>query len=213
MKIFLCSLVTLLVATSFVSLPNAHAQPLEDAGKAHNPTAADLRKAATEQAMAQGREVADKVAQMTPAQLRDYLQELQEELARTLLTQNGFTDLALQELIVDYLREQNRARWNVRVLGARVRGAIANQNTTEVELSQLMAQWQKTGEEEKIRSEAATLALRETLKLGEHPRLDAVLHLNGLVGNEGWLMSNALFGINGLSLLPTREEIEALPAK
>ena len=67
MKIFLCSLATLLVATNFVALPNAHAQPREDAGKAHNPTAADLRKAATEQAMAKGREVADQAAQMTPA--------------------------------------------------------------------------------------------------------------------------------------------------
>ena len=109
---------------------------------------------------------------------------MQEELARTLWTQNGFTDLELQEVIVDYLSEQNRARWDVRILGARVRDDIANKNVDDAQLSLLMAQWQKTGEEEKTRSEDATLALRETLKLNEHPRLNAVLHLNGLIGDE-----------------------------
>ena len=132
---------------------------------------------------------------------------------RTLLTQTDFNDLELQEIVINYLRQQNLARTQPRLIAARLRDAIADKETTEVQMSQLLSQWQKASDKEQQRTEDAAFELRQTLKLDERPRLDAVLHLYGLLGNETWYMSNALAGLSTLSLLPTPQEIKAVPAK
>lgn len=216
MKFFARSLqvVGVCCATVTFSLPQiVRAQPDEAAAKAANPAAEDVQKKALDKAMEEGRETIEKVAKMTPAQIRDYMQEIQEKTVRTLLVQSEFNDLELQDIVIEYLRQQNLARAQPRLIAANLRDAIADKNTPELKLRQLMAQWQKASEQEQLRSEDATLELREILKLDERPRLDAVLHLYGLIGNETWSVSNALGGMSGLALLPTPQEIKALPAQ
>ena len=189
------------------------AQPDETAPKAANPPAQDLQQEAMDKAVQEGRDTIEKIGKMTPAQIRDYLQEIQEKTVRTLLVQSEFNDLELQEIVVDYLRQQNLARAPVRLVAARLRDAIADKNTPEATLLQLMTQWKKASDQEQQRTEDAALELRETLKLDERPRLDAVLHLYGLIGNEAWYLSNALGSMSGLGMLPTPQEIKAAPAQ
>ena len=216
MNFFARSLKTVCVL-SMLSLPQiVCAQPDETAPKAANPTTQDAQKAAVDKAMAEGRETIEKVAQMTPAQIRDFMQETSEKTVRTLLTQTDFNDLELQEILINYLRQQNIARAKPRLIAARLRDAIADKETTEVQLSQLLSQllsqWQKASDQEQQRTEDAALELRQTLKLDERPRLDAVLHLYGLLDNETWYMSNALAGLSALAMLPTPQEIKQIDA-
>ena len=205
MKNFTCSFF-LICALGFtaLTLPQiGRAQPADPAPKA---PVVDARKAA-DKAM---QEMIDKFKKMTPEELRAYTLEMQEEMLRSQLSHQGFNDLELQEIVINFLRERNVQRKNVRAAASHLRDAVKDAKTPGENFAPLLAQLQAVADEEQVQRQKASDELAHKLKLAEHPRLEAMLHLNGFIGDEIWYLGDSTVGIsavNGLAFADSIPEI------
>lgn len=195
------------------------AQPADEPGKAQNPqnppaANADANKAAIEKGMAAGREAAEKFMAMTPAQQREWMDQMQEQTLKTLMKANGMDDLELQEKVVLFMREQSASRLHVRELAARLRDALADKKSTDATLSALIDEYVAATQTERERRDKAESVLREELEFQKNPRLEGMLQLYGGIGDSAWLTGGSLMsGMMSLSMLPTPNELAAKPKK
>ena len=204
MKKILLTLSVLCVAAS-----TCKAQPADGGGLANNPAPEDARKAAIDKAMAEGRAAMDKVAAMTPAQRRAYVEQIFEGQLRTLMNTNGLNDLEMQEEVILYTREQSAARIKVREAGARLRDAVADKASTKEALASLLAEFNAASEAERTRRGEAENTLREHLQLSENPRLEGLLQLYGVISDASWFAGGLMSGMTGIALLPEKGELPA----
>ena len=206
MKFITRSLALLLVASSFLLPQIVQAQPNDAAPAIVNPP--DAQKAMDE-AM---KTMIDKFKKMTPQELRDYVRESQEEMWRSQMVRQGFNDLEIQEIVLNFLHQQDAARTDIRAVAARLRDALANTDatintkTTPEQLTILLEELQKAADLEQKRRDKATTELYQTLKLDERSRLDATLHLRGIIGDEIWYLGDAFSGMGALGTLPVPEQ-------
>lgn len=205
-KKFFLALSVLCVATS-----TCRSQPVEGEGKAQNPTAADAQKAAIDKAMAEGRAAMQKILVMTPAQRREYVDQIAETQLRTLMTANGLDDLEVQEQVIVYTREQGVARAKVREAGARLRDALADKASTKEAMASLLNEYRAASEAERTRRDQAESKLREDLELSQNPRLDGVLQLYGVIGDASWFTGGMLSGMGAIATLPMPGELPKRP--
>ncbi len=198
----------LLAASSFLlpqMLQIARAQPDETAPKTANPPTVDAQKAMDE-AM---KTTLDKLRTMTVEEMRAYTREMQEEMLRSQLSRQGFNDLEMQEIVIDFLHQQDEARQSTRIAAARLRDALMNAQMTGAKPQTSPEQWMillaalhNAADTERERRTRATEKLSQTLKLNEQPRLDATLRLAGVIGDEIWYIGDAFSGMSALSTLP-----------
>ncbi len=198
----------LLLIAACASASTCCAQPAEDAGKGANPpNTADAQKAAADKAMAEARKGMDKVMAMTPAQLRAYMDQLAEQQLRTLMTANGLNDLELQEKVVLYTRAQSASRTKVREAGARLRDALMDKKSSKELLASLLDEYTTAAEAERERRDKAEGALREDLEIKTNPRLEGVLQLYGIIGDDSWFSGGMLGGVASIAMLPQAAEL------
>lgn len=201
-KLFMALLIAVCAAASTCS-----AQPADDAGKAANPAPADGQKAAIDKAMGDGRAAIEKVMTMTPAQRREWMDQLAETQLRALMTAQGLNDLEIQEKVVLFTREQSAARAKVREAGARLRDALADKNSSKEALASLLDQFTAAGEAERDRRDRAEGKLREELEMAQNPRLEGLLQLYGIIGDASWFSGGMLSGMASIAMLPEAGEL------
>ena len=199
MKIFTRSLATLFISATVLSPQIVRAQPQEVPPPVEAPAPLPDRNAAAEKAM---QEMMDKFKAMTPDQMRDYMRDMQENMLRSQITQQGFNDLELQEIVVNFLRQQDASRDELRAVAARLRNALGDKNTPTEQFAPLLAELQKAAAAQQVRREQASAELEQTLKLDEQPRVEAMLHLNGFIGDELWSLGDLSIGIGAVNSLP-----------
>ncbi len=211
-------MVCALCATTFLLPQIVRAQPNDTAPKAANPPAVDAQADAQKAADAALKEALDKLKNMTVEEMRDYTRTMQEEFLRSQLSRQGFNDLEMQEIVIDFLHQQDAARQNVRSAAAQLRDALtkpdttANLQTPPEQLTNLLAELQKAAADEQVRREQASVVLAQTLKLDERPRLDATLRLRAIIGDEIWYFGDAFSGMSGLATLPLPAQQKKLSA-
>jgi len=169
MKISFLKRSTLLAATLFLSQMClvAQAQPdLEEMPKGDNPPARERGGKA--------RKFAD-------------------EAIRKMLTQAGVEDVAKQDTVLTYVREDMEARRPMREQGAKLFQALREGAVTDDQLLALVTDYRAAQEAEQVRREKAQEELDEKIKFSENPRLEAMLLLAGLIG-DGALMNGAQMG-------------------
>lgn len=191
----------------------AHAQPAEGAGNAQNPPAVDGQKAALDKAMEDGRKAAEKMLAMTPTQRREWIDQMQEQQFKLMLTAAGLNDLEMQEKIVLFAREQSAARLKVREAAARLRDAMLDKKSTSQTLSVLLSTYLAATEAERERRDKADGDLREDLDLAANPRLDGMLQLFGVIGDAAWFTGGMISGMAAQAMLPAPGEPQPVVAQ
>jgi len=189
------------------------AQPDPDAGKAQNPVAGADKKANMDKALAAGREAAEKLMAMTPAQQREWMLQLQEQQVRLLMTQHGFNDMELQEIVSTYLKKQHEARAPIRLRAALLRDAIADKKSSDEAITALLQEHAKAIDVERERNKQEAHDLATELNLEKKPRLHALLQMWGVIGDSGFLSGAPFMGAStALAFLPSPDEAKQMAA-
>ena len=199
MKVFTWSFATLFIATAFLTPQIARAQPNEAPPQTEVQARVQERNAAAERAM---QEMVDKFKKMTPDQLRDYDREMRENALRSNMTDQGFNDLELQDIVINFLRQQEASHGDLRAIAVRLRDALDDKNTPTEQFAPLLAELEKAAAAQQVRREQDSAKLAQTLKLDEQPRVEAMLHLNGFIGDEMWSLGDSSNGIGAVGALP-----------
>lgn len=112
-----------------------------------------------------------------------------EEGIRRMLFQAGVGEPALQDAVLEYVREDLEARKPLREQGARLFRALREGDFSEAQLSVLVSEYRAAQTEEKKRQEHAEKLLDAKIGFSKNPRLEAMLLLSGLIGeNSGPMM-------------------------
>ncbi len=171
------------------------AQPdANDVGKGENPTA---RQRGGRQG---GNREGGKHANMTPeqreaarAQMQQQMQQRRETNLRTTLTNAGFADKGVQDAVIAFVNEQNgQERNDTRAKMRQLNQAVRN-NANDQEIAGLLAAIRAETEASKVQHEAALKELDAKIGYTTKPRLEAVLTLAGVTG-ENFGGGKAAFG-------------------
>jgi len=106
-------------------------------------------------------------------------QQLRNELA-----QAGYTDTALQDALVAYADEQGKAREKLREKARKVNDALHGNAVTDNDMRTLLEEFRAAVDDEKSRREAAFKALDAKIGYSKKPKLEALLTMLGLIGDE-----------------------------
>lgn len=150
---------------------------------------------------------------MMPPQMQA---QMLEQSVRQQLQASGFTDKALQDAVIDFMQAQEKARGPLRDKAREVGAAIRNNATTDTQMATLTNAFRIAIEDEKTRSEAALKTLDAKIGYAKKPRLEALLMMLGLIGDEtsyltspASAMSAGGLGMPGLNL--DELEVRAAP--
>lgn len=137
----------------------------------------------------------------TPAQIQQMQEQMRQrrELElRSLLTAAGFTDTTVQDAIVAYSSAKEKASQALQVKARQLNQALRGTTVTDTQLAALLNDFRAAVEEEKARRATAQQALGTQIGLNTKPRLDALLMMSGLIGDEAQhLGGGRVFGGNG----------------
>jgi hypothetical protein len=111
---------------------------------------------------------------------------------RRSLEEAGFVDKAVQDAVVDFAEQQDVAREELRAVAARCSEAVRNTELPEAELLRLLESYQAEALKAQDAREAALAKLDEKVRWKKQPRLEILLRLKGLLGNQAWLAGDAL---------------------
>ncbi len=132
---------------------------------------------------------------MTSEQREQAMRKAMESRLREGLTRAGFTSDDLQDAIVNFSRLVETDRRSIREKGGKLRGAVAD-GSSDAQIAALMADLRRTVSAAKARRDKGRKDLNARTGFSKKPRLDAVLSLSGLGGDESsYLMSG--FGGRG----------------
>jgi len=121
---------------------------------------------------------------MTPAQREQQAALQRERTLRRTLNQGGFTDKVLQDTILAFAKDQDKAGQLLRDQPRKINEALQNEATTDQQLAALLADFRADIAAEKDRREAALTVLDQKIGYTKKPRLDALLMTMGLTGDE-----------------------------
>lgn len=170
----------------------AQPDPHEPATKI-NPTNQDAA-AIMRQAQEAGAKEAQKLARMTPQEQQQEVQTLFQQVMRLSLERAKFTDKTLQDTILQFAADQEKARTAVRIAANKVYlageplGVVVDNATLEAEINDYLA----AVEDAKAERENATAALDQKIGFSKNPHLKGWLLLNGVIGDAAWFTGNSM---------------------
>ena len=171
----------LAVAASIAFAGAVHAQPNpNDAAKGENPPNDQQR------GRNGGRFDRQRLRDMTPEQREQAMQQLRDTSLRNLLTRAGFADKETQDPIITFINEQGQARQALQDKNRKVVEALRAE-ATDANISTLLSDLRQATADEKTRRDAAITALDAKINYTKKPRLEALLTVMGLVGDESAL--------------------------
>lgn len=106
------------------------------------------------------------------------------QMMRQMLVRAGLTDEAQQNFVVTFAKEQETAREALQEKWRAITQALRGQTVTETQLASLLNDFRALVDEEKTRREKAMVTLETQVELSKKPRLDALLMVMGLTGDE-----------------------------
>jgi hypothetical protein len=121
---------------------------------------------------------------MTPEQRRQAVQTMTEQIVRGSLEEMGFKDAETKELVINAMREQSTIFEPVRAQHLKVAQALMNKDTTDEQMTTLMQGLREASEKARVAREASVKTLDDRIAFSQQPRLEALLTMLGLVGNE-----------------------------
>jgi hypothetical protein len=161
----------LLLALGALTASTAFAQPdLDNQPKGDNPPAQ-----ANWQKMWQ---------HMTPEQRKQAMQAMAEQLLRSSLEQQGINDGETQNLIINAMREQDTIYEPVRAQHLKIAQALMNKDTTDEQMATLMQGLRDASQKARVAREASLKTLDDRVAFSQQPRLEALLTMLGLAGDE-----------------------------
>ncbi len=117
-------------------------------------------------------------------QMQAQEQQRRDLEVRQTLTTAGFTDTALQDAVVAYSNEREKAGDALQAKARQLRDALRGTTATDAQIATLLNDFRALVDEEKARREVAKSALDAKVGLAAKPRLDALLMMSGLTGDE-----------------------------
>ena len=124
---------------------------------------------------------------MTPEQRAQMMQQMKERRAlglRQMMTQANITDGGTQTFVIDYVDAQTDAEQSLQDKARAVQDALRNPNSTDEQIATALADFRAAVAAEKARREAALKQLDEDVSYSKNPRMDALLTMGGLIGDE-----------------------------
>ena len=102
---------------------------------------------------------------------------LQRQLERA-----GYTDPAIVEAVTTYMTDREAARQPIRDAANALSQGLADENSTDADITKLMDDFDKAVAAEKTRNASAETELDKKVKFSKEPKLKAVLTLSGVIG-------------------------------
>ncbi len=162
---------SLMLAVGALTASHAFAQPdLDNPAKGENPP-----MQANWQKMWQN---------MTPEQRKQAMQTMAEQVVRGSIQQMGLNDAESQNLIINAMREQDAIYEPVRAQHLKVAQALMNKDTSDEQMTTLMQELRAASEKARVARDASIKTLDDRVAFSQQPRLETLLTMLGLVGNE-----------------------------
>jgi len=130
------------------------------------------------------RPVRPNMANMTPEQRQAAMAQVREQTVRRLLERSGFAEKALQDDVIAFIKEEDKLRLPLREENRKVAEALRNQGGTEDEIRTALTNLRTAVDKEKTRRAEATKAFAAKANLAQKPRLEALLTMLGIIGDE-----------------------------
>lgn len=111
-----------------------------------------------------------------------------DEAIRKMMEMGGVPDVATQDAVLEYMKEDVEARRPLRDLGMKLFQALRAGDVDDDQMLALVMDYRAAQETEKIRREEAQEALDEKVDFSRNPRLEAMLLLAGLIGDGSGLV-------------------------
>lgn len=115
---------------------------------------------------------------------------------RKMLVQGGVADIATQDAVLAFVKEDTEARRPMREQGAKLFQALRAGAITDEQFLALVTDYRAAQQAEKVRREEAQDALDEKIHFTDNPRLEAMLLLAGLIGDGVPFMNGGQAGFN-----------------
>jgi hypothetical protein len=132
---------------------------------------------------------------LTPEQRDQARRKFMEDRLRDGLARAGFTQDDLQDDVVDFSRAVEADRRSIRDKGGKLRAAMAD-GSSEGQVGALLADLRRTVSAAKIHRDKGRRDLNDKIGFSKRPRLDALLALSGLGGDESFFLMTSFGGRN-----------------
>ena len=126
---------------------------------------------------------------MTPEQREAMMAQMREQAIRQGLTQLGFTQAETQDALVEFVNAQEAATRPLQEKQRALMTALVNPATTNEQISVLTTEWTALATAEKTRRAQAIKDLDASISYSKNPRLNALLTVFGVLGDESSLSS------------------------
>lgn len=138
---------------------------------------------------------------LTPAQRQDLIERLQqgkgagaaqepeqsvEDAQRALLNSGGITDRTVQDAIIAFVAEQNKAREPLSAQARKLSSALADPATTGDQATALLKEFRAVSTAHKERYKEALAQLDARISYSTDARLESMLTLVGILGDEAY---------------------------
>lgn len=121
---------------------------------------------------------------MTPEQRKQAIQAMTEQIVRGSLEQAGVNDAETQNLVINAMREQDTIYAPVRELHLKLAQALINKDPDEAQVAALLQSLHEAAQKARAAREASIKTLDDRIAFSQQPRLQALLTMLGLVGDE-----------------------------
>jgi hypothetical protein len=127
---------------------------------------------------------------LTPQQREQMFRKFMEDRLRASLTRHGFAQDELQDAVVEFSRVIENDRRTIREKSGKLLEGM-DQKASDAQIANLLADLRRSVSYAKIRRDRGRRVLNAKISFSKKPRLDAVLSLSGLGGDESpYLMSS-----------------------
>lgn len=127
---------------------------------------------------------------LTPQQREQMFRKFMEDRLRQSLTRHGFAQEELQNAVVEFSRVVESDRRIIREKSGKLREGM-DKRASDGQIGSLLADLRRSVAYAKIRRDRGRRVLNTKISFSKKPRLDAVLSLSGLGGDESpYLMSS-----------------------
>lgn len=119
-----------------------------------------------------------------------------DEAIRKMMAMGGVPEIATQDAVLAYMKEDVEARRPLREAGMKLFQALRAADVNDEQMLALVTDYRAAQETEKVRREQAQNALDAKVNFTRNPRLEAMLLLAGLIGDGGGLVGGGQGGYN-----------------
>lgn len=131
---------------------------------------------------------------MTPEQQQQYINqrraEMQDRMLRGAMTRGGFNNTAQQDAVVAYAKQQDASTQSLQDMGKKLVVAVSTPNVGDDEVARQLKEFQAAVAKEKERRAAARADLDKQVNYTKQPRLEMLLTMFGLVGDDSLSLGN-----------------------